>query len=476
MTANFHAALLKHALQRGNSHMRNTVWLTLAALASTASTVLAADLLPAKLAGHSILPAASFFAPPAGAPELFATTGKFAAPDRKRVDTIESVEGTSFLSAKEAPRKTGMKLPFKGQPYQGFSGIKSMGDGTFWTILDNGLGAKANSADAMLSLHQVKPDWATGTTSIVKSIFLRDPDGKLPFLITTEGSKERYLTGADLDVESFQPIGNSIWIGDEFGPYLIEVDQDGKVLSFFETDLNGTVAKSPDHFTVSTPAKPGDPVAFNIRRSRGYEGMAASPDGRFLYPLLEGPVWDETAKSWEMQDGKEVLRVLEFDVAAKKWTGRHWTYALEANGNNIGDFNMIDATTGLVIERDNGEGDTSMACAEGKIDATCFNTPATFKRVYKVELGEAKPVGVARKIASIDLLAIADPDRKAKTQTTGDTFSFPFVTIESVDVVDSTHIIVGNDNNLPYSSGRTLGKQDDNELILLAVPELLSAK
>jgi hypothetical protein len=41
---------------------------------------------------------------------------------------------------------------------------------------------------------------------------------------------------------------------------------------------------------------------------------------------------------------------------------------------------------------------------------------------------------------------------------------------------DATHIIVGNDNNLPYSTGRTLGKQDDNELILLAVPEFLAAK
>ena len=455
--------------------MKHVVY-SVAALVLAAGSAFGAEALPAKLAGHSILPAASYFQPPASAPELFATTGKFASPDRKRVDTVESIEGTSFLSAKEAPRKTGMKLPFKGQPYQGFSGIKSMGDGTFWTILDNGLGAKANSADAMLSLHLVRPDWKAGTTAIEKSIFLHDPDGKIPFQIVTEGSKERYLTGADLDVESFQPIGTSIWIGDEFGPYLIEVDASGKVLSFFETELGGQIAKSPDHFTLSTPAKPEDAVTFNIRRSRGYEGMAASKDGKFLYPLLEGPVWDAAAKTWEMQDGKEVLRVLEFDVTARKWTGRHWTYSLDVNGNNIGDFNMIDATTGLIIERDNGEGDAVQACAEGKIEATCFNVPAKFKRVYKVELGDAAPVGVARKIAHIDLMSISDPDKMAKNGTGTATFTFPFVTIEDVDVVDATHIIVGNDNNLPYSSGRVLGKQDDNELILLSVPELLSAK
>ena len=43
-------------------------------------------------------------------------------------------------------------------------------------------------------------------------------------------------------------------------------------------------------------------------------------------------------------------------------------------------------------------------------------------------------------------------------------------------MVDADHIIVGNDNNLPFSSGRALGKSDDNEMVLLRVPELLKAK
>jgi hypothetical protein len=428
----------------------------------------------ARLAGHAVLPAATFIAPPADAPALLATVGKFAAPDRRRVDTTGSIEGTSFLSAKEAPRKTGMSLPFQGQPIQGFSGIKTAGNGTYWALLDNGLGAKANSPDAMLSLHLIRPDWASGNVNIEKSVFLHDPDGKVPFQIVTEGSDKRYLTGGDFDIESFQPIGTSIWIGDEFGPYLIEVDMDGKVLAVFETEVEGKLARSPDHFTVSSPAKPGDAVDFTVRRSRGYEGMAASPDGKFLYPLLEGPLWDPEAKAWEMVDGKEFLRVLEFDVSARKWTGRHWKYMLEANGNNIGDFNMIDASTGLVIERDNGEGDPAQACPSDKITADCFNTPAKFKRVYKV--GMTEPGQPLAKIGHIDLMNIEDPEQKARQGGASGRFTFPFVTIEDVDVVDAEHVIVANDNNLPYSSGRALGKQDDNEFILLEVKSLLEAK
>jgi hypothetical protein len=39
-------------------------------------------------------------------------------------------------------------------------------------------------------------------------------------------------------------------------------------------------------------------------------------------------------------------------VAEEKWTGRHWKYVLSPGATAIGDFNMIDANTALVIERD----------------------------------------------------------------------------------------------------------------------------
>ena len=45
---------------------------------------------------------------------------------------------------------------------------------------------------------------------------------------------------------------------------------------------------------------------------------------------------------------------------------------------------MIDATTGLIIERDNGEGERWQACA-GAPRPICFNVPAKLKRIYKIE-------------------------------------------------------------------------------------------
>ncbi len=81
-----------------------------------------------------------------------------------------------------------------------------------------------------------------------------------------------------------------------------------------------------------------------------------------------------------------------------------------------------------------------------------------------------------KKVGYIDLMDIDDPRETRPPGRQGRQLTFPFLTIENVDLVDADHIIVGNDNDLPFSSGRALGKSDDNELILLKVTDLLKAK
>ncbi len=429
---------------------------------------------PAVLEGHAVLPAMTFVPAPADAPQELQISGRYAGPTGQRVDTPESVQAFSALSDKAAPRPTGLSLPLKGQPVQGLSGIKNLKDGTFLTLTDNGFGSKANSPDAMLMFHILKPDWKSGAVERVSTTFLSDPDRKVPFRIVNENTPKRYLTGSDFDIESIQPIGDTLWFGDEFGPFLIKTDRAGKVLQVFETKVDGKVVRSPDHPAVTMPGAPG-PVKFEVRRSKGFEGMAASPDGKFLYPLLEGPLVTE-AGEMEAKNGKRFLRILEFDVAKGEYTGKSFKYTLEAPANAIGDFNLIDATSGLIIERDDTEGDPAQACLEGAPKPDCFNVPAKFKRIYKVDLGQADADGFVKKVGYIDLMDIDDPQKLARQGGKDGNLTFPFFTIENVDIIDADRIIVGNDNNLPFSSGRALGKADDNELILLKVTDLLKAK
>lgn len=441
-----------------------------AAIALTMVTGLAQaqTLYPATLAGHAVLPAQTFIAAPKNAPADLRVSGKFTT--GQRVEQIGSIEGQS------AGRPTGVSLPFKGQPIQGHSGIKRMADGSFWLLTDNGAGSKANSPDFMLFLNRYTVDFKSGQFKRLQTVFLHDPDKKVPFRIVHEGTQQRYLTGSDFDTEGFQIAGGDFWIGDEFGPYLIQADLQGRVKAVFETKVDGKTIVSPDHPSVVTPGAPNGTLKFQSRRSKGYEGLASSPDGSKLYALLEGALWDEATKAPETLDGRQFLRVLEFDVKAGQWTGRHWKYVLEGNHHAIGDFNMISPTEGLIIERDNGEGTPDKACPEGQKRPDCFHDLPKFKRVVKVELTDVNAGGPLRKIGAIDLLNIADPAQLALKPLVNGALSFPFFTIENVDRVDATHIVVGNDNNLPFSSSRDPNRADDNELILLEVGDFLKAR
>jgi len=166
--------------------------------------------------------------------------------------------------------------------------------------------------------------------------------------------------------------------------------------------------------------------------------MAASRDGRFLYPLLEGTVAGDTPGT---------LRINEFDVRAGAFTGRRWTYTLESPANAIGDFIAVDHDRFLVIERDNFQGDA-----------------AKIKRVYSIDLSDGS---AGHKSLVVDLLNIADPRHLGGAS---DTFRFPFVTIEDVILLDDRTLGVLNDNNFPFSSGRTPGQPDNDEFITIRLP------
>lgn len=456
--------------------------LSAAAAIGLVGPALANERFEAILAGQAILPAFTMALPPADAPRDALVSGKFAAPGNLRMDRPGSVMGDT--GPMHGSRPTGIAFPFIGQPVQGFSGIKPVADspGQFWVLTDNGFGNRRNSPDALLMFHRIRPDWRGGGVELLHTVFLSDPMRRVPFRIAYEGTEARYLTGADFDLESIQPLPDgSFMIGDEFGPYLIHVDAQGRVQRVVETRLDGQPLIGPDHHSLQVAATPTAGVAYRVRRSGGYEGMALTPDGQTLWAMLEQPLF---APNSDQPEG-QFLRVLEFSVPRMEWTGRTVRFRLEPGATAIGDFNFVDATRALVIERDNGEGDPALACAQGTrptVQAPCFPLPARVKRVTLVDMAQTDAEGFVRKIGHVDLMAIRDPGNLARQRgdlpasAARDRFTFPFFTIENVAVVDADHIIVGNDNNLPFSAGRHFFRADDNELILLRVPELLRAR
>jgi hypothetical protein len=117
----------------------------------------------------------------------------------------------------------GVAAPWDDQPVQGFSGVLRNGDGTYDVLSDNGYGTKANSADFLLRIQHLGPVVRTGKVDALGGINLTDPDRKVAFPLVRA---DRVLTGADFDVESIvRGRDGSLWIGDEFGPWLLHFDQ-----------------------------------------------------------------------------------------------------------------------------------------------------------------------------------------------------------------------------------------------------------
>ncbi|MBC8165314.1 MAG: esterase-like activity of phytase family protein [Bryobacteraceae bacterium] len=349
----------------------------------------------------------------------------------------------------------GQSAPFViRQPIQGDSAILIKPEGGYQIMTDNGFGSRSNSADALLGFFDISIDWRTGSggtgrVTLDKVTRLSDPDERAGFRITAANTNYpngqnnipvdpairsgRLLTGYDFDTESFRRVADgTYWFGEEFGPSLIHTDANGKLL---EPPFPLGGVRAPENLA-------GDRA--NLSSSRGFEGMALNGSGTKLYPMLEGTVQGDPAGT---------LRIMEFDLATKSYTCNRFRYRMEAATNAIGDFTAVNDRQFLVIERDGGQGATAL-----------------FKKIFLIDI-ETVTDGNVRKTEVLDLLNIADP-----LDLNGDgsfAFRFPFLTIEGVAVVNRSTLLVTNDNNYPFSTGRRPDQADNNEFILVDLGELL---
>lgn len=75
----------------------------------------------------------------------------------------------------------------------------------------------ANPPRARGAAYRIRPDFETRFGA--------------PFAITNHFTRQRILTGADFDLESFRrALDGTLWFGDESGPFLLHTDASGAVL------------------------------------------------------------------------------------------------------------------------------------------------------------------------------------------------------------------------------------------------------
>jgi hypothetical protein len=328
--------------------------------------------------------------------------------------------------------------PGSVQPVGGFSALLDGPRGSYLAMPDNGFGSKVNSHSFLLRVYQVRPKGYD--IQIQRAIDLRDPDERIPFAIVNEGTQERYLTGGDFDIESFRiDRKGTLWFGDEFGPFLLHTDASGKVL---EAPIPLPGVRSPDY--------PGLPTGKNnLAASNGFEGMAISPDGRTLYPTLEGPLADDADKT--------IRRSYTFDIAKRRYEKGYRVYKVADPTYLVSDLTALDSKRFVSLERDNFQG-----------------SAAVHKRAFVVE---PRNGGLAKREV-LDQLDIADP-RKISLEGPvrpgdfglGNPFEMPYQTIEAVLPVDNDELAIVNDTNFG-STGRNASLPDYSDFIRVKVPKL----
>lgn len=348
----------------------------------------------------------------------------------------------------------GATPPFPSQPVQGFSSIWPDTDGWFWALADNGYGTRFNSPDFLLRIYRVRLVFEEKRVEVdARFVALRDPDRRVPFHLVNEDTADRLLTGADLDPESMVRMEDgTFWIGDEFGPFLVHVAADGRVL---DPPFEAPGVRSPDNPLVAPPDA-GQASQATVGRSRGFEGLAWYATRRTLVALLEAGL---------VSDQGKVTRLYEFNPVAKAFTGTQWTLPFEQAGDSLTELVGAGPITPapddesyqfVTIERDGGQG-----------------RDARFKRVWRFAIMERRhdPTGSEMRVVvrhpsyggwSLDLLAISDPDLLASTSGT---FTFPFITPEALWPMPDRSIVIVNDNNYPGKGGRAPDQQDNTEFI-----------
>jgi len=462
--------------------------LVVGALAAGAVVLIAAsaDREQVGLVARSVLPAATYRA---GSP----ASGAFLSTAERATALANGVRGPA-----DGPY-------FAHQPVQGFSSMVPADASTWWALSDNGYAWRGNSGDFQLVFYRIDPRWGDpGGPKVLESVVLRDPDRRIPWRIVCdqksgaplpdfsfnalpqtssacgEAPDVRILTGFDLDPESFvRAADGTFWVGDELGPFLVHVADDGRVL---EAPIQVPGIRSPQNpfLSISVPGHPEPPT---LAASRGFEGVAISPDGSKLYALLEGAV---------AEDDAQVLRIYVYDVAKRAFTDGFLKVRVElpsqkvnlaglTDGSgarvysgavpprtgsvSIGELKAVNDRQLLMIERDNHGDDL---------------TAPRHKKVFLLDTSHAAERGGNMvKTMLVDLLAIPDP---SEIGGDGDFFRLPFYTIESVHIVDKRTLLLASDNNFPLSNGRSRSRSadrsgplgaDDTEMILVRLGEPL---
>lgn len=243
--------------------------------------------------------------------------------------------------------------------------------------------------------------------SIERTVMLTTSDAR-PFWGNTGNYKSDDQTlGLRLDPEGVRVSAmNTLWISEEYGPWIDEFSMDGLHLRRIAPPARFRIAR-PD----GDPERELPPHNTSGRQpNRGFEGLAITPDGERLYAILQGPLIQDGALDGENERTGRNVRVLEVTIATGAM--REFVYPMNSAAFGISEIVAFSQTGMLVLERDGRAGEK-----------------AKFRSVFAVDLAGATDVTGMDALPAVDLPVGVKPLEKRRL----------------IDFMDRPHRLAGPD-------------------------------
>ncbi len=169
--------------------------------------------------------------------------------------------------------------------------------------------------------------------------------------------------------------GRSIYVSDEYGPFLYEFDlASGKRLASLPL---------PNKFLIDAPASdPNLELSVNLagrQANRGMEGLAISPDGGKLFGIMQSALIQDGGLDANLKRVGTNNRIVEWDLLSGEV--HEYLYQLDGKSYGVSEILAVNDHELLVLERD------------GKAGAD-----AAFKKVFRIDLSGASDIRSLQKM------------------------------------------------------------------------------
>ncbi len=265
----------------------------------------------------------------------------------------------------------------------GFSALEYSGEGMLFASMSD-RGPDDGAVDYHCRVQWLELDLsglptASFSATVRRTVIFTDSEGRR-FSGSSAAIEATKELGHRLDPEGFRfGSDGSMYVSDEYGPHLIQFNEDGRELKRFQL---------PDHFKVATPdadKKNENNLNQTGRASnRGLECLAVSEDGKHLVALMQGPLLQDGTRTDKATVVGRNCRLIQLELATGKTT--EFVYQLESQDNGNSEIVACGPNQYLVLERDSESGKS-----------------ARYRKLILIDLSKATSISHMDKLPTGDL-------------------------------------------------------------------------